>query len=75
MENGKVAATVFIDLKKAFDTVDHNILISKCYKYGISGCAFQLIESYLSNRKQCVEYQEIRSSLDNVTLGVPPGSI
>ena len=75
MENGKIAVAIYIDLQKAFDTVNHNILIGKCEKYGISGSALNLLKSYLTNRKQCVEYQEVRSALEDVTLGVPQGSI
>ena len=75
MENGKLAVAIYIDLQKAFDTVNHNILIGKCEKYGISGSALNLLKSYLTNRKQCVEYQEVRSALEDVTLGVPQGSI
>ena len=74
-EKGKLAVTLYIDLKKAFDTVDHDILIGKCSKYGITGTALDLLKSYLANRKQCVEYSGVRSGLENVAVGVPQGSI
>ena len=50
--NGKFIIGVFIDLKKAFDTVDHNILVTKLDHYGIRGVAKKWLFSYLENRKQ-----------------------
>ena len=74
-EKGSIAIALYMDFKKAFDTVDHSILIGKCNKYGIVEQALSLIESYLTNRKQCVEYNGVRSSIENVNIGVPQGSI
>ena len=54
MDNGKFTIGVFIDLKKAFDTVDHSILVTKLDHYGIRGVAKQWLSSYLENRKQYV---------------------
>ena len=54
LDNHEATAGVFIDLKKAFDTVDHSILIEKLYHYGIRGTANQLICSYLMNIYQYV---------------------
>ena len=51
MEKGKLSGVVFIDLAKAFDTIDHRILLSKMVKLGISSNALNWFESYLSNRK------------------------
>ena len=48
---------IFLDLAKAFDSVSHDILLRKLYKYGIRGNAFRLLESYLSNRHQFVKVQ------------------
>ena len=45
---------IFLDLKKAFDTVDHKIILKKLYAYGIRGVALKLLESYLSGRSQYV---------------------
>ena len=74
-EKGNIAIALYVDLKKAFDTVDHDILLGKCNKYGIVEQALSLIKSYLSNRKQCVDFKGERSSIENVSIGVPQGSI
>ncbi len=52
LENGKYVAGGYLDLGKAFDTVNHNILLSKLEHYGIRGLGFQWLESYISNRQQ-----------------------
>ena len=66
---------VFIDLKKAFHTVDHKILLSKLQCYGIRGLAQDWIKSYLANRNQYVCYNNSNSELKNIKCGVPQGSI
>ena len=66
---------IFIDLSKAFDTLDHKILLQKLKHYGIRGVALKLFESYLSNRKQCVVLNNYTSSTKNISFGVPQGSI
>ena len=66
---------VFIDLKKAFDTVDHNILVKKLEHCGIRGIANMWICSYLENRRQYVCINDTNSDCMNVTCGVPQGSI
>jgi Reverse transcriptase (RNA-dependent DNA polymerase) len=66
---------VFIDLKKAFDTIDHQILLKKLYHYGIRGVAYDWFESYLAGRQQYVTINNITSSLRPVVCGVPQGSI
>ena len=75
MELGHTPITVYLDLSKAFDTLDHSILINKLKYYGIQGCALDLIKKYLSNRQQCVEINNIKSSFMNLSTGVPQGSI
>ena len=66
---------VFIDLEKAFDTVNHQILISKLYHYGIRGVANKWFTSYLSNRFQKVSLNSESSKRLPITCGVPQGSI
>ena len=66
---------VFCDLKKAFDTCDHTILLLKLKKYGVSGTELQWFESYLTKRKQFVNIKGRSSSLLEIDLGVPQGSI
>ncbi len=75
IENGDYTAAIFLDLKKAFDTVDHKILLKKLEHYGIKGTPLHLIKSYLSNRKQFVKIQNILSDYENVICGIPQGSI
>ena len=52
LDYGNFACGIFVGLQKAFDTVDHSILLSKLYHYGIRGLANKWFESYLANRKQ-----------------------
>ena len=75
LDNGEFAAGIFVDLQKAFDTVDHKILIQKLDGYGIRGTANKLLESYLENRKQFVEVRNSSSSLSSIKHGVPQGSV
>ena len=66
---------IFVDLSKAFDTVNHNILLDKLDHYGFRGKANQLLASYLSNRKQFVELNNHKSAYKPITCGVPQGSV
>ena len=67
--------TIFIDLSKAFDTLNHDILLKKLKYYGICGLENDLFCSYLFDRQQYVEYNGIRSPISNISTGVPQGSI
>ena len=74
MEKGKLCGAAFIDLAKAFDTIDHRILLSKMLKLGISSNALNWFESYLNNRKQRVSVGHELSDELPVSYGVPQGS-
>ena len=75
MDKSQTTIGVFIDLRKAFDTVDHNILLSKLQCYGVRGLALEWIQSYLSNRRQYVCYNNSNSEFKEIKCGVPQGSI
>lgn len=66
---------IFLDLKKAFDTVDRKILLKKLEHYGFRGVAYQWFESYLTGRKQFVCVNGINSELRDIEYGVPQGSV
>ena len=74
-ENNEFTTGIFIDLKKAFDTVDHQILLGKLEFYGIRGIPLTWIKSYLSNRQQFVDINNCRSSYKKISCGVPQGSV
>ena len=75
LDSSKPIIATFLDLAKAFDTVDHELLLDKLHKYGIRGTVLNLLKSYLSDRKQAVRVKKIYSNLGNVTTGVPQGTI
>lgn len=75
IDRKQYAVGIFLDLKKAFDTVDHKLLIKKLQRYGITGIALTWLSSYLENRKQYVEIQNNKSQLLQVICGVPQGSV
>ena len=71
----EISIGVFIDLKKAFDTVNHTLLIDELDYYGIRGIAQEWLNSYLKGRKHFVQIDECASIILYVTCGVPQGSI
>ena len=75
LDRGLYSLGIFIDLSKAFDTINHGILIKKLECYGVRGLALEWFTDYLSNRKQCVFYNSIMSDFKDVSCGVPQGSI
>ena len=75
MDRGKIPLHIYIDLSKAFDTLNFEILLDKLAYYGIKGIANSLIRSYLTNRKQIVEYDNILSNPLIVKSGEPQGSV
>ena len=66
---------MFIDLKKAFDTVDHELLVDKLKVYGIRGVANKWLQNYSANGKQYVVINDVCSDLLDMTCGVPLGSV
>ena len=75
IKNNKPAIGIFVDFQKAFDTVNHQILLAKLNHYGVRGIANKWFESYLSERKQFVSINGINSSELPVKHGVPQGSV
>ena len=75
LDNMKAVISVFIDLKKAFDTIDHTILLQELNHYGIRGIANQWVSSYLTHRKQYIQIKGTKSSLERILCGVPQVSI
>ena len=74
LQKGEHVLGIFIDLSKAFDTIDHKILISKLESYGVRGRANSLIKSYLSDRTQYVSTLNETSEHMKIEYGVPQGS-
>ena len=75
IEKKKCSCCILLDFAKAFDTVDHEILLRKLDYYGIRGTALNWFKSYLCNRSQCVSIDGQLSDELNITHGVPQGSV
>ena len=75
INNRELTLSCFIDMAKAFDTVNHKILLRKLAKLGIGNLLLKLIENYLADRKQCTTANNIKSSYSKILCGVPQGSI
>ena len=75
LDNNEIPINIYLDLSKAFDTLDHNILLHKLSYYGIQNTALKVFESYLSNRKQYIDIKDNQSEKLMISTGVPQGSI
>lgn len=74
-ESKKIVIGLFVDFSKAFDLVNHEVLLSKLDIYGVRGCGLNLLRSYLSHRRQVVQISNSRSQILPLLCGVPQGSI
>lgn len=75
IDQKNIGLGVFVDLKKAFDTVSHDLLLVKLEALGITGIALKIFKSYLSDRTQIVKIDRYQSQPSSITFGVPQGSI
>ena len=75
MDKGQTPLSIFLDFSKAFDTIDHNILIHKLKYYGLGNNSLSLFKSYLQDRYQYVQIENVKSELLKIKTGVPQGSI
>ena len=72
---GRIPLNIYIDLSKAFDTLDHTILLEKRWHYGIRDTELQLIMNYLSYRYQLTEVNGFKSKPSKIKTGGPQGSV
>ena len=75
IDKGEIALGIYLDLRKAFDTVNHAILLSKLDHYGISGHMNKFLASYLNNRQQYTVVNGVKSEILSIDTGVPQGSV
>ena len=75
LNDKKYSCNIFIDFRKAFDTVDHSILLRKLDAYGVRGSAHKLLTNYLSNRRHYVSIENTSSNEHTTNMGIPQGSI
>ena len=75
MDSNNVPVNIYIEISKAFDTLNHSILLSKLEYYGITGRSYDLLKNYLSNRSQYVEFIGCISNTLPLSTGVPQGSV
>ena len=75
IDKGDIVGTIMIDLSKAFDSIDHGLLLKKLNAYGVNGSELAWFTNYLQDRKFRVVMEGVRSEWSNVTRGVPQGSI
>jgi len=75
LNNNRIVGSIFFYLEKAFDCVNHDILLAQMEYYGIRDVMYTLIKSYLENRRQRVKFNNKLSEWDKINIGVPQGSI
>ena len=75
IEQKNPTVSVLLDLSKAFDTIDHKILLAKLNNYGVRGIALEWFRSYLTGRSQYVSYKDTNSDSLFISCGVPQGSV
>lgn len=74
LENSNIVVAVFLDFKRAFETIDRKILLAKLFKYGIRGNELNWFVNYLENRTQSTKFNEATSEWREINIGVPQGS-
>ena len=74
-DNKLITCSLFLDLSKAFDCCDHEILLDKLYHYGIKGVSHKLFSNFLHNIMQCTKVGAFKSSHKRISCGVPQGSV
>src|SRR6267154_2747293 len=75
LDNNSYTLGLFIDIQKAFDSIDVNILLTKLYSYGIRGIMYDWLKDYLCDRMQYTFVNGVKSSTDKINIGVPQGSV
>ena len=75
MDNFNVPTNIYIDLSKAFDSLNHSILLNKLRHYEISGCSYEQLRSYLANRLQFVDFNGKMFTKLAMLTGIPQGSV
>ena len=75
LDNSHVSCAIFLDLSKAFDTLNYKMFMRKLKYYGLGNVAYNLIENYLTNRQQFVKLGNVKSKLILMLIGVPQGLI
>ena len=75
LDEGYIGCGIFVDLQKAFDTVDHEIISAKLNHYGVRGVSNDWFRSYLSNRQQYVSINGYESGLIKINCSVPQGCV
>ena len=75
LDKNQYTCAIFLDIKKAFDSLDHKILLKKLDHYGFRGKIWNLLKSYMENRKICSKVEQKASKYFKVTHGIPQGSV